>query len=1346
MFKKLFLIAISAWAITPTQAKEAKEPLRTGNSSVSRLASDCRPAASRATLDINNVRALILGGGDYWWDQGGTSQPRYEIPRIDDPTRPKAHSLFAGSVWIGGIDADGQLRVAAQTYRQATVMGVGWWPGPLNTINATTNSASCSAYDKLWKINRAQIFDHENNTIAGGGLVPGYAPPADFMDWPGNGDASFGHAPMLAPFKDVDGDGVYNPMAGDYPDIFGDQSLFCIINDRGNVSGSGARQIGMEMHVQAFAYRSNDNLNNMTFYYQKIINRSTLRLDSCYMGQWIDPDLGNPSDDFVGCDVPRGLGICYNGDDDDETIQGYGLNPPSVGVDFFEGPFSDPNDGLDNNRNCLIDELLQTGCDDEPKTERIIMSKFVYFNNDGTVQGNPRIARHAFNYLTGFWQDNVRMVYGGTGYPGSTGATNIPADMMFPGSSDGQIGWSIGGTCQSPRQVPFAWSEINPGPGANANTPADRRFIHSAGPFTLESGAVNFVTIGVVWARASSGGATGSFAALLDADTKAQAVFDNCFKVLDGPDAPDVNIVELDQEIVLNFTYRPTSNNFGLKYNEVDPILRGVTLDSTYKFEGFQIYELASGDVSSDETFNADRARLIQTVDIKNGITTLVNWESNERVGGDTLIKPFIKAQGPDEGIKMSFRFTRTQFPIPGVTTGGDQLINNKQYHYLVVAYSYNNYQQYAPERPGFPAEGQPIQYYAGRRTSRVVAVPHKSEPKFGGLILQSTHGTMPQITKIEGIGNGGNTLDLEESTIEEILNSPEHRAKFPVYKMDAGPIALKVVDPTRVPKGKLLIGMNTSSTMPVIQNVLPSSTSRWFVVTENRDTIFSDSTLAVTNEQILLVPPSQSRVDFTNLGLSLLLGNIPNPGEEALHENGNGTLTTSSITYSNIARRWFQGMRANNVVPGSLGAIQSLVQSGAARWVRAGRDEADLRIPNATDPFEFYEKVLDGTWTAGPFINVLADFPGWNNATPNAFYTIRDIASVDVVLTPNKALWSRSAVIELAEDATRSEGGQSKNRLRAGRSVDKDGNPVADPTDFSMGWFPGYAINIETGERLNIMFGEASDMPDHNGRDMIWNPTATAIDFSTGLPRLIWGGKHAIYIMKSRYDSCAAIKANMAPNGNPLAAGIPQMRLLYPQIMWGCYPKLAVGQELLSSEVNVRLRVGRSYGRTPSLVGQTRDLPTSFTRGDVPVLDPFFADNVTVNNVNNFPKYIALLDNVAAIKNDVTTAKKAMDIIRAVPNPYYAYSDYETSAADNNIKFTNLPQQVTIRIYTLSGILIRTLRKDSEITSLDWDLKNDKRVPIASGMYLIHIDAGSLGQRTLKWFGVMRPLDLDSF
>jgi len=45
-----------------------------------------------------------------------------------------------------------------------------------------------------------------------------------------------------------------------------------------------------------------------------------------------------------------------------------------------------------------------------------------------------------------------------------------------------------------------------------------------------------------------------------------------------------------------------------------------------------------------------------------------------------------------------------------------------------------------------------------------------------------------------------------------------------------------------------------------------------------------------------------------------------------------------------------------------------------------------------------------------------------------------------------------------------------------------------------------------------------------------------------------------------------------------------------------------------------------------------------------------------------------------------------------------------------------------------------------------DWDLKNQSGIPIASGLYIIHVDAPGIGEKILKWFGVMRPLDLQNY
>jgi hypothetical protein len=62
------------------------------------------------------------------------------------------------------------------------------------------------------------------------------------------------------------------------------------------------------------------------------------------------------------------------------------------------------------------------------------------------------------------------------------------------------------------------------------------------------------------------------------------------------------------------------------------------------------------------------------------------------------------------------------------------------------------------------------------------------------------------------------------------------------------------------------------------------------------------------------------------------------------------------------------------------------------------------------------------------------------------------------------------------------------------------------------------------------------------------------------------------------------------------------------------------------------------------------------------------------------------------------------------------------------------------------NGTLIRTIRKDNSQTFVEWDMKNQFNVPIASGIYLIHIDAGPIGQKVVKWIGSLRPVDLNAF
>lgn len=419
------------------------------------------------TLDINSVRTGINSNGDLFWNY---TNPQYHVPADSLTT-----TIFAGAAWIGGLDAGGNLHVAAQTYRQS---GNDFYPGPVMNANAYS-AASDAAWNQVWKINKTMI-DSFLMWRANPSNFPGYVIPPAILWWPGNGDPQLGQAAQLAPYIDADADGVYNPQAGDYPCIKGDQALFVIFNDDRNVHGeTGGNAMKVEVHAMLYAYNAPGTwLDTAVFLNYKIYNRSALSYMDTYWGQWTDFDIGAFDDDYIGSDVGRGMYYGYNGYPIDgppnPNPHAYGAHPPAQGVVFLNGPLADSADGIDNDRDFQVDEPGETHT----------IWQFMYYDNDFTATGNPLTAADHYSYLSAYWKDGSPLTYGGNGYGGTT-----PTGMAYPGDSD-PLGWLTTSAPQAP------WSEASAG-----NIPHDRRGVGSYGPFTFEPGSSECIDFAYVFGR-----------------------------------------------------------------------------------------------------------------------------------------------------------------------------------------------------------------------------------------------------------------------------------------------------------------------------------------------------------------------------------------------------------------------------------------------------------------------------------------------------------------------------------------------------------------------------------------------------------------------------------------------------------------------------------------------------------------------------------------------------------------------------------------------------------------------------------------------------------------------------
>ncbi|MEM6648249.1 MAG: T9SS type A sorting domain-containing protein, partial [Bacteroidota bacterium] len=215
-------------------------------------------------------------------------------------------------------------------------------------------------------------------------------------------------------------------------------------------------------------------ISQTTFYHYTLIHKGQDALRDFYMGWWIDGDLGNAADDYVGVDTTRRLGYFYNYLDFDAGLDGYGDRPPAVGLVLAEG-IDASFDQRDNDRN---------GRADEPG-ERLPFTNFHYYNSDGNPLGNPTgTTIQPYYYMTSRWRDGVPVTESRTGYnPGDSSA--VPTTFMYPGDP----------------VTRSYWSEENTDGNGGRNTGADRRFVISSGPLDFAPGDTTDFVLAVVWAQ-----------------------------------------------------------------------------------------------------------------------------------------------------------------------------------------------------------------------------------------------------------------------------------------------------------------------------------------------------------------------------------------------------------------------------------------------------------------------------------------------------------------------------------------------------------------------------------------------------------------------------------------------------------------------------------------------------------------------------------------------------------------------------------------------------------------------------------------------------------------------------
>lgn len=390
------------------------------------------PFPNRDSVDANRISASVLLHGDLWWEGG---VPGYH-PKCTYPPGSGKNVNFVGALWMSAYDNAGQLHVASQTYRQD---GNDYWPGPLDD-NDTVDYPTSNKWAKIWKVQKAEIQDYlatSTHTTAN--------TPMSILSWPAKGNATaMGKSGMpltiyedMAPFIDVNANGIYEPLNGDYPNIYNsDQALWWCFSDNGSThTQSAGRPLKVQVHAMSYAYKRNTLIDQVVYYDYTIVNKSSEDYHDMRAALWNDVEIGYFLDDYIGFDSTWRMGIAYNGREEDGGSSSfpevsYGANPPASAVTMVVSPGD-------------AEELQPLG-------------SYMYYNNDGSALGNPRIDTEFNHYMRSRFRLGEHLQYDGE-------------DRQYALPDDATV---IGG-----------WNECTLG-----HAPGERRTILSSGDFNIASG------------------------------------------------------------------------------------------------------------------------------------------------------------------------------------------------------------------------------------------------------------------------------------------------------------------------------------------------------------------------------------------------------------------------------------------------------------------------------------------------------------------------------------------------------------------------------------------------------------------------------------------------------------------------------------------------------------------------------------------------------------------------------------------------------------------------------------------------------------------------------------------
>jgi len=1220
----------------------------------------------RAFMNINNVSTVIKNDGisDIDVSESGSG---LVFPKGSNRT-----AIFtSGLLWGAFLGGDPQVRVGGTAYRTGMQGGAILSNGSVQTQDDPTN--------RIYRVRPTVYPGGPNVDVSGEANDEGKSEDEvrtqydlDWAEWP---------ATLGAPYFDGNGNGMYDPdqSSGDIPGVKGaDQSIWFVANDQNAAKTTnlyGAQPLGIEMQATFWAYAQTGALGNMFFRKYTVINKTDVLGDpqdfnEMYITMWSDPDLGDASDDFMGSDTTLSLVYIYNANLTDAVYSP--LNPPAGGFDFFQGPIVEsPGDSA------IFKGAWRQGFKNLPMT-----AAYFFTNGDASVtdptQGSIQGSDQYYNFMKG--------TIGLTGDPFIDPTTGMPTKFALNGDPQTGVGWIDG----------------------QLNGPGDRRLGAASGPFTMEPGDTQEVSVAEIFAGATADvSATSAIGLLKFYDQVAQTAFDNFFRLPVPPPAPVVEVTELSREIVLDWS------------GDVDAINATENFVSEgYAFQGYNVYQLPT---SASQVSEGVRIATYDLIDLVKRIDDLVFDP------GTGAVVSLPVQLGTDSGIKRFISLTSDRIKeVP--------LRNGSRYHYAVTAYSYN------PEVGKVPSQLEnPIRIITvvpqtsgsgvtvGGSTDQSLEIEHigTADGVVTSTIIDPTKTTganytisffpQQQIRNVNGDWVAGATLSsfgpdtLTGTTLDVaavfgpnggdvstelnfhfevvhhyygwvdgvILTFPDNVTIIasPPFEAGGGPIAPVIIGQ------EIHYGVTDNSATG--NGILHEGGEDWIVFVAPLTDI-----LPVT-------------VDWVAFDDGYAGGGPPLPG-------------TAEVSQIGTAMRTAELWQLKNEGTGLMVLENQSVYTGFDRWPPTDFSPTDLGVNDAQVVEGFQVQVEVGFEAPINWFNISLDSPSGETS-----FRENTSSGDDGIRMTNYTVFGGTISSKVIDNF----GAGTNELIELQQDYELRFTGVLDTMTLSDG--RTYIFVTEGGAMATIFRIQGGDFTVHPANTTgvnapfqflcpyeVWNVDDPENEFQVNLtfrdrlqdfsaggsdPLYSWNLVNRMYacIVNSPYDPAQPIQLDDGPDQfNALATWI--------HVFWA----------------------------------------TNYHIGDV--ISTTYA-NPIVFDIDRYK----FTSTGTTSSNDL--AQSQVDDINVFPNPYYGINPEEINKYNRFVTFSHLPHFAKVRIFNLAGVLVQTIEKEDDDQFLRWNLANEEGLPVGSGLYIAYLelrtaDGVDLGTKILKVAIIQEQQILDRF